>query len=139
MFQICSTEEAKTSVSFEAARHEEFWRLSIRQGDRQFRIDLPRRYLATGWIETSPPGLMTLSSRRPLAAGILPHGEQGIDMIERWDRSYRSNGRPGWDTGTPAEDLKRAVEHGDIQPCRTVVLGCGSGTNAFSGVTRKTL
>jgi 2-polyprenyl-3-methyl-5-hydroxy-6-metoxy-1,4-benzoquinol methylase len=61
----------------------------------------------------------------------LPHGQQGQQLIERWDRAYRGQQRPGWDTGLIADDLKRAVSEGHIKPCRIVELGCGSGTNAI--------
>jgi SAM-dependent methyltransferase len=51
--------------------------------------------------------------------------------VERWDAAYRDGRRPGWDTGRPSSELKKAVEDGTIRACRAVVLGCGTGTNAI--------
>ncbi len=51
-------------------------------------------------------------------------------MMERWDSSYRRDRMPGWDVGRPASELKAIVENGTIKPCRALVLGCGTGTNA---------
>ena len=60
----------------------------------------------------------------------MPHGPEGVRMIERWDRRYRDGRVPAWDTGKPAGDLVKVVEEKAVKPCRAVVLGCGSGNNA---------
>jgi len=97
---------------------------------RVFRLTLPPSGADAGRIEIQDTGGEMLVPRRPLPAGVLPHGPKGMAMIERWDRAYRGGRKPGWDSGIVAPDLKRAVEEGAVRPCRTVVLGCGSGTNA---------
>lgn len=104
--------------------------LVITTPDRVFRLTLPAPGTAAGHIAIEDANGKTIVSRRPLPGGVLPHGPEGVRLIERWDSRYRDGRTPGWDTGLPAEDLKQAVEKGDIRPCRTAVLGCGSGTNA---------
>lgn len=110
--------------------------LTITTSDRVFRLDLPSPDAGAGSVTIEGVGVdsvhgNTIVARRPLPSGVLPHGPDGIRLVERWDRAYRDGKRPPWDTGLPAPDLKRAVENGDLKPCRTVVLGCGSGTNAI--------
>jgi len=104
--------------------------LVITTPDRVFRMSLPAPGVAAGHIAIQDARGKTIVPRRPLPSGVLPHGPEGVRLIERWDSRYRDGRTPGWDTGIPAEDLKQAVEKGDIRPCRTAVLGCGSGTNA---------
>src|SRR5205085_8930194 len=36
----------------------------------------------------------------------------------------------GWETGTVCSELQRILKEGWIKPCRTLELGCGTGTNA---------
>jgi len=105
--------------------------LTITTSDRVFRLGLPSPDADAGRITIEGVDGMTLVARRPLPSGVLPHGPDGIGLLERWDRAYRDGKQPPWDTGQPAPDLKQAVENGDLKPCRTVVLGCGSGTNAI--------
>ncbi|MEE8452158.1 MAG: class I SAM-dependent methyltransferase [Thermoguttaceae bacterium] len=105
--------------------------LTITTSDRVFRLGLPSPNAGAGRIAIESVDGKQIVARRPLPCGVLPHGPDGIALLERWDRAYRDGRRPPWDTGLPAPDLKRAVENGDIRPCRTVVLGCGSGTNAI--------
>jgi SAM-dependent methyltransferase len=52
-----------------------------------------------------------------------------MSLTTHWDRQYR-RGRPVWDTDQPASELVRTVEVEHIAPCRTLELGCGTGTNA---------
>lgn len=105
--------------------------LTIAASNRTFRLSLPPPGVDGGQIAVDSADGETTVARRPLPAGVLPHGPKGIRLIERWDSPYRNGNRPAWDTGVPAEDLKQAVEKGVIRPCRTVVVGCGSGTNAI--------
>ncbi len=56
--------------------------------------------------------------------------ERGARRLQRWDSAYRDGRRPPWDTGRPSTELKKVIESGVIRPCRAVVLGCGTGTNA---------
>jgi SAM-dependent methyltransferase len=50
--------------------------------------------------------------------------------IPHWEEHYRS-GHPPWDTGRASSELIRIVEEERIDPCRTIELGCGTGTNAI--------
>lgn len=47
-----------------------------------------------------------------------------------WDDRYRTGDKP-WDTGLPSTELVKTVEEYGIQPCRTIELGCGTGSNAI--------
>ncbi|HEV3416581.1 MAG TPA: class I SAM-dependent methyltransferase [Pirellulales bacterium] len=49
--------------------------------------------------------------------------------VPQWEEHYRS-GTPPWDTGRPSSELMRVVQAENIQPCRAIELGCGTGTNA---------
>jgi cyclopropane fatty-acyl-phospholipid synthase-like methyltransferase len=44
-----------------------------------------------------------------------------------WDLAYRS--RPPWDSGFPANELVELVEGGRVKACRTLDIGCGTGSN----------
>src|SRR4051812_19740709 len=46
-----------------------------------------------------------------------------------WDRYYRAR-PPIWDSDRPTSELQHAVSREPIRPCRTLGLGCGTGTNA---------
>lgn len=50
--------------------------------------------------------------------------------IEHWDARYRE-GRPPWDTGRVSAELQRRLAQYPIKPCRTIEIGCGTGTNAI--------
>jgi SAM-dependent methyltransferase len=76
-----------------------------------------------------------LVKRRLLPSGIMPYGEEGVRLLDRWDRPYQDR-RPGWDTGRVAPELKKAVEDEGMAPGRAVVLGCGTGTNAIYLATK---
>jgi methyl halide transferase len=130
LFRLGEADPAEQSVSFQPNAQRGCWTWTLRASGREFVVELPRSYVDPGWITATAPESGEPMLRRPMPAGILPHGKQGFELIERWDRPYRGQQRPGWDTGLVAEDLKRAVEEGKIKPCRVVELGCGSGTNA---------
>jgi SAM-dependent methyltransferase len=49
----------------------------------------------------------------------------GID----WDLHYKS-GNPPWETGRPSEELQRVIAEQEIQPCRVIEFGSGTGINA---------
>jgi len=96
-----------------------------------FRVTLPPPGTDdAGWIAVEDTDGKTLVPQRPFASGVLPHGPEGMRLLERWDSAYRGDRQAGWDTGSPAPELKRVIEGGFVKPCRTAVLGCGSGTNA---------
>jgi SAM-dependent methyltransferase len=46
-----------------------------------------------------------------------------------WNDRYRDGNLP-WDTGQPSSELQRAINRNQIQPCRALELGCGTGTNS---------
>ena len=48
---------------------------------------------------------------------------------DEWEARYRDGNMP-WDTNHPSTQLRRVIEAGEIAPCRTLELGCGTGTNA---------
>ena len=104
--------------------------VTVSTPDRTFRLRLPPVSAGAGEIEVAKADGETLLGRRLLPSGVLPHGPEGVGLLERWDSRYRGQRRPGWDTGRPSSELKKAVQEGTLRPCRAVVLGCGSGTNA---------
>jgi len=103
--------------------------LTFSGDDRVGRLTLTND-IAAGTIALQKSG-KTLLARRPLPAGIMPHGPAGVAMIEGWDAAYRGQRAAPWDSGRPNTTLVEAVENGTLKPCRTVVLGAGSGTNAI--------
>jgi SAM-dependent methyltransferase len=46
-----------------------------------------------------------------------------------WDERYESGNTP-WDTGRPDSNLVRLVGEHPIEACRTLEVGCGTGSNA---------
>lgn len=105
--------------------------LTISTPQRSFQLSLPPADQEAGSIAITDAAGQTQLPRRPLASGILPHGAEGIQLMERWDSAYREGRIAPWDTGMVAPALKQAVESGAIKPCRTVTLGCGTGANAI--------
>ncbi len=104
---------------------------AITTDEHVFRLWLPPWNRDPGAISAETPGGQVVLARRPLPAGILPHTAEGIKLLARWDSAYQGDRRPGWDTGRPSTELKKAVEAGTLKPCRAVELGCGTGTNAI--------
>src|SRR6516165_7586395 len=51
------------------------------------------------------------------------------NLAAQWDERF-SKGKQPWDTGRPCRELQRVLEEARINPCRTLELGCGTGTNA---------
>lgn len=47
-----------------------------------------------------------------------------------WNERYRTGEAP-WDSGVPSRELERILAERAIAPCRTLELGCGTGTNAI--------
>jgi SAM-dependent methyltransferase len=48
-----------------------------------------------------------------------------------WNDTYASAEPPPWDTGTPDPMLVGMIDTHAIKPCRTLDVGCGTGTNAI--------
>ncbi len=117
-------------VQSELITDESPWRLTISTTRRVFRLNLPRPSDSAGDITISTVDGATVLKERPLPAGILPHGPDGMRLLEKWDDAYRGSTPPSWDIGRPAHELQRAVNKGLIRPCRLVDLCCGSGTDA---------
>jgi len=46
-----------------------------------------------------------------------------------WNDRYRDGNLP-WDTGRPSSELQSVLIQNNIQPCRALELGCGTGTNS---------
>jgi methylase of polypeptide subunit release factors len=46
-----------------------------------------------------------------------------------WDDRYREGNVP-WDTGQPSSELQQVLQRHSIDPCRTLEIGCGTGTNS---------
>ena len=47
-----------------------------------------------------------------------------------WNERYKQGDLP-WDTNVPDEHLVQLFEKGSIKPCRTLEVGCGTGTNSI--------
>jgi SAM-dependent methyltransferase len=105
--------------------------LTITTDRRLFRLTLPPARMGAGDIAISRSDGGELLARRFLPSGILPHGSEGMRMLDSWDDSYRGGKRPSWDAGRPSGELQRVVEKGIVSACRAVDLGCGSGTDAI--------
>jgi len=105
--------------------------LSIKTGAVEYNIVLPPEQDLAGSVAiTNSVDAKKSVDRRLLPSGILPHGKKIVAMMKRWDNAYRNYHRPGWDSGRVAFELRKVVENGTLKPCRTVILGCGTGTNA---------
>src|SRR5262245_55172693 len=53
-----------------------------------------------------------------------------MSQQEHWDSRYRQPDQAPWDTGRPSAELERRIAQMKPAPCRTMELGCGTGTNA---------
>lgn len=51
-------------------------------------------------------------------------------MQRDWDKRYRSGDLP-WDTGVVDKRLQKIISEYKIKPCKTIDIGCGTGTNAI--------
>jgi len=47
----------------------------------------------------------------------------------RWEERYQKGDTP-WETGQPSSELQCVLVEADIQPCRALELGCGTGASA---------
>lgn len=131
VFHVRSAGESDAAVTARVENKDGLLALAISTPQRTFHLTLPQPGVDAGGIAIQDPAGKYLVPRRPLAAGILPHGPEGVRLIERWDSAYRDGRTAPWDTGRVAPALKQAVESGTIRPCRAITLGCGTGTNAI--------
>lgn len=120
----------RSSARSELKERDGVLNLTVSTEERVFRLVLPPGRIGGGTLEVAKKEGGLLLGERLLPAGVLPYGREGARLLERWDSAYRNDGRPAWDKGKPATELRRAVEAGTIPPGRAVVLGCGTGTNA---------
>jgi SAM-dependent methyltransferase len=51
------------------------------------------------------------------------------DQHRDWNQRYVQRDTP-WDTGRPSRQLERVLDERQIEPCRALEIGCGTGTNA---------
>ena len=107
------------------------FRLTVEASQRTYKLILPPANTGAGEIEVSRNDSKMLLERRFFPSGVLPHGREGVKLLELWDGSYRGGKRPFWDAGRPSSELRRVVEEGVIRPGSAVDLGCGSGTDAI--------
>src|SRR5439155_4575921 len=108
------------------------WKLTISTGQRVFRLLLPLPSEGAGEISVSARDGNAVMASRPLPSGVLPHGRNGIRLLELWDSDYRGKRPPLWDIDRPADELQNLVKAGAVRSCHRVVdLGCGSGSDAI--------
>jgi SAM-dependent methyltransferase len=103
----------------------------ISTSSQLFRLKLPLIDAGEGEILISKRGGKPILGPRPFPGGILPHGPEGMGLLDTWDASYREGKHPAWDAGRPSGELQRVVEKGIVRACRAVELGCGTGTDAI--------
>jgi SAM-dependent methyltransferase len=53
-----------------------------------------------------------------------------IQSSPEWNERYAADDTP-WDSGKPSVELQRLLTQFKVVPCRTLELGCGTGTNAI--------
>jgi SAM-dependent methyltransferase len=115
----------------ELAQNDDGWQLTVTADAQTLKLLLPIERDAAGTIAIADADGQSLLNQRLLPSGIMPHGEKGVKLLQRWDTPYRGERWPGWDTGRVAPELKKAVEEGAAGRGRAVVLGCGGGNNAI--------
>jgi len=107
------------------------WRLAVGVANQTLKLSLPATRGAAGTIAIDAADGHSVLKERLLPSGIMPHGEEGVRLMRRWDMPYQRERMPGWDTGRVAPELKKLVEQEATKPGRAVVFGCGTGTNAI--------
>lgn len=51
------------------------------------------------------------------------------NLEDHWNERYEVGNTP-WDSGLPSRELRRVLDEEQIEPCRAMELGCGTGTNS---------
>jgi SAM-dependent methyltransferase len=105
--------------------------LAVSAAGQTLKLSLPAGWDAAGTIAIVAADGQSVLRECLLPSGVMPHGEEGVRLLRRWDTPYRDDRRPGWDTGRVAPELKKLVEQEPAKRGRAVVLGCGTGTNAI--------
>jgi methyl halide transferase len=104
--------------------------LTVQAEGKTFALSLPPVREHAGHIKISNAESVALE-RRLFPSGLLPDGEEGMNLLERWDSAYRTGGQAPWDTGRPSTELSKLVEAGTLPPGRSLELGCGTGTSSI--------
>jgi len=122
------TAPIKTTISNKAG----VLTLTLAANGDTYRFELPGPGTDAGTIEVIGSDGKVAIPPRPLPGGVLPHGPEGMKLIDRWDRKYSKGRWAPWNNDLPAAPvLQEAIKNKAIKPCRTIVLGCGSGSNAI--------
>jgi SAM-dependent methyltransferase len=131
IMHVGKTVQANGALQSELTPSAGNWKLTITDEDRIFHLTLPPPAEAAGDITITTLEGKTIVATRPLPSGILPHGPEGNRLLEYWDSAYRHKAPAPWDTGRPADELRKVVTGGKVSRCRAVDLCCGSGTDAI--------
>jgi SAM-dependent methyltransferase len=59
----------------------------------------------------------------------MPLKNQSSPEQTRWNNRYKEGDTP-WDSGMPSTELQRFLAETALKPCRTLEVGCGTGTNS---------
>ena len=127
VLHLRTADEKDSAARSELVKIDDQHQLTVSTPQRVFRLTSADG----GSIEITTADGEILLPKRLLPAGVLPHGPEGVRLMERWDSAYHGDRRPGWDIGRPSSELQKAVESGAVKPGKAVVLGCGTGTNAI--------
>jgi len=119
----CSAEQRKDDVRLELVDNH------AAAGGRTIRLWLPNGP-TSGRIEILGRDDKPLVLNRLFPAGVLPSDVGAVQRRLQWDLPYQTGTETVWDIGHPSTELKRMVETGHIKPCRTVEIGCGTGSDA---------
>jgi SAM-dependent methyltransferase len=120
----CSARQRRDDVRLEVVEND------AAADGRTIRLWLPTGP-ASGRIEILGRDEKELVSKRLLPGGILPPDLGAWQRRLQWDLPYKASTETVWDTGHASTELKRMVETGQIKPCRTVEIGCGTGSDAI--------
>jgi len=131
VFQVGRPDEEGRGPRCELTRDGEGWQLTVSAAGETLSLSLPAERDAAGTIAIAAADGQSALKERLLPSGVMPHGEEGVRLLRRWDTPYHGDRRPGWDTGRVAPELMKLVEQEPAKRGRAVVLGCGTGTNAI--------
>ncbi len=85
-------------------------------------VVIPTGFIAVVTVVTVVTGVTVITVVAPCEELIMPPVP--------WNERYATNAVP-WDTGEPDPQLVEFVAAGGVAPCRTLEIGCGTGTNAL--------
>ncbi len=131
VLQVRQPNDKSSGPRCRLVQNDDGWQLTVTAAAQTLKLRLPAGRDAAGTIAIATVEGRSVLDRRLLPSGIMPHGEEGVGLLRRWDTAYHDNRRPGWDTGRVAPELKKVVEKGTAGRGRAVVFGCGTGTNAI--------